>query len=250
MLVNLYIIGTILIAGFLGFLGGLLLLFKESWTEKFGAALVSFAAGSMLGAVFFDLLPESVDALGGLAFPLVLLGMLIFFLIEKFLILYHCHGNGVCETHNLRTTRPLILLGDSVHNFLDGVIIATSFLVSVPLGIVAAIAELAHELPQEIGDFAVLIRGGMKKGRVLLWNLVSEGASLLGGILVILLAGRISGLTSILLPIATGGFIYIAASDLIPELHRETHVRKSFVHVGMLVLGILVIAAISSFLET
>lgn len=245
---TIYIIVTILIAGLLGFLGGLLLLFRESWTKKFGAALVSFAAGSMLGAVFFDLLPASAEALGEAAFPLVLLGMLIFFLIEKFLILYHCHGNGVCEIHSLQATRPLILLGDSVHNFLDGVMIATSFLISVPLGIVAAIAELAHELPQEIGDFAVLLRGGMKKGRVLLWNIISEIASLFGGILVILLAGKIAGLTSILLPIATGGFIYIAASDLIPELHRETHVRKSFVHIGMLILGILIIAMISSIL--
>ena len=183
--ISFYIIGTILIAGLLGFVGGILLLWKESSTKKFSADLISFAAGTMLGAVFFDLLPESVEMAGRPAFPLVLLGMLIFFLIEKFLILYHCHETGVCEFHGLKTARPLVLLGDSVHNFLDGVIIATSFLVSVPLGIVAAIAELAHELPQEIGDFSILLRGGMKKGRVLLWNFISELASLAGGVLVI-----------------------------------------------------------------
>lgn len=248
-MLNIYILGTTLIAGLLGLVGGFLLLWKESFAKRFSSALISVAAGSMLGAVFFDLLPESIERAGNRAFLFVLAGIILFFLIEKFLILYHCHEHGVCETHNLRTTRPLILLGDSVHNFLDGVVIATSFLVSVPLGIVAAIATVAHELPQEIGDFGVLLHSGMKKGKVLLWNFISGLASLAGAVLVILLADKVEGLTAVLLPVATGGFIYIAASDLIPELHREVRVRSSLLHLVLLFSGIAVIWLATTLLE-
>lgn len=240
---TLWVIGTILIAGLLGFLGALLLLWRESFAKRFSIALVSFATGAMLGAVFFELLPESLEAVGTRAFPLVLVGILIFFVIEKLLIWYHCHNGGVCEVHRITTSKYLVLVGDSIHNFLDGVIIAAAFLISVPLGVVAAIAEFAHELPQEIGDFSIMLHSGMRRRAILLWNLVSEGASLLGGVLVLLLAGRVPGLISALIPIAAGGFIYIASADLIPELHREVRIRHSFFHFSLILAGIFVIAA-------
>ncbi len=246
---NFYIIGTILLAGILGFGGALLIFWKQTLAERLSSALISFAAGTMLGAVFFDLLPESIEALSTRALPLTLLGILLFFLLEKVVILYHCHGSDHCEHHGLASSRPLILLGDTLHNFLDGVIIATAFLVSVPLGIVAAVAEIAHEIPQEIGDFSVLLKSGMRRKGVIFWNIISELGSLAGGVLVILFASRVGGAVSFLLPIATGGFLYIASADLIPELHHEVRLKHSIGHIISLFVGLALIWTIGQFLE-
>lgn len=202
----------------------------------------------MLGAVFFDLLPEALEVSGKIALPLTLSGLLLFFLVEKGLLVYHCHETGSCDVHRLTASRWLIIVGDGAHNFLDGVIIATAFLTGWQTGIVVTLAVIAHEIPQEIGDFSILLQSGLSRARALFWNIISGLGSLLGAIAVLVLADRVTGLTNVLLPIAAGGFLYIASADLIPELHREVRLQHSLAHLVTLALGIAVIALISRYL--
>lgn len=236
-----WIIGTTLLSGLLGMTAAVILLYRKTFAERATIILLSFAAGSMLGAVFFDLLPESLEIVGEGALPLILLGILLFFLLEKGLLMHHHHEAGEWVAHRLEASKSLVLLGDAFHNFLDGVVIATAFLASTKLGIIAGIAVLAHELPQEIGDFGILLAGKMPRRRIIFWNIMSALASVLGAVLVIVLSGRLVGLTNALLPLATGGFLYIAIADLIPELHREVRWRHSVAHMGSLALGLIVI---------
>ncbi len=236
---------TVVISALLGLLGGVLLLWREKVLQKITHELLAFAVGAMLGVVMFDLLPESfadgasVERTG----IMICAGILLFYLIEKYFVINHCHTHGIeySERHKIPNTSAarLVSVGDTIHNFLDGVVIATAFLVSIPLGIVTAIAQVAHELPQEVGDFSIMLASGMKRGRVILWNIVSGMGSLIGALAVVLLSARIETLVQILLPVATGGFLYIALSDLIPELHHETRIKKSFYHFVLLCLGLL-----------
>ncbi len=245
MSINLIIILVVSAAGVLGFLGALLLLWKSDLVKKVAHYFLSFAVGAMLGAVFFDLLPESFELHDPhKASLLILLGIFVFFVVEKVLVIQHCHKHGidrkggVCDTTRLHSATSLVIVGDFIHNFLDGVLVASAFLVSIPVGISAAIAEIAHELPQEIGDFSVMIASGMKKARVLFWSIISELGSVLGAVLVIVFHNRVEGLAEMLLPIAAGGLLYIALSDLIPELHHENRINHSVVHLILIVLGI------------
>lgn len=241
------IIATSILSTLLGLSAAVLLLWRKKWAERLTIVLLSFAAGTMLGAVFFDLLPESLEANSTSALPLTLGGILLFFLIEKGMLVYHCHESGQCDVHRITASAYLVVIGDTVHNFLDGVIIATAFLTSLPLGFIAAVAVVAHELPQEIGDFSILLHGGMKRATVIFWNLLSGASSLLGAIAVLALSGRVERITDFLLPVAAGGFLYIAMADLIPELHQEVRFRHSFVHLVALGFGIAAIAALSSY---
>lgn len=241
-----YIFATILVATLLGLSGGLFLLWRRELVHKLARDLLSFAVGAMLGALSFDLIPESfnsgapVETVG----VRILVGILVFFAIERFFILNHCHTHGIefSARHkiNQRAAAELITLGDAIHNFLDGVVIATAFFVSIPVGIVTAVAQVAHELPQEISDFSIMLEAGMKRSRVLFFNLISGGASLLGGLLVIVLAHQSEIVTSILLPITAGGFLYITLSNLIPELQHETGVKKSLRHLSIILVGIFI----------
>lgn len=242
-----WIIGASIISTLLGLSGAALLLWRKRWAERLTVALLSFAAGTMLGAVFYDLLPEALEAVGSeLALQLTLLGLVLFFLIEKVLLVYHCHESGSCDMHRLTASKTLIIVGDAIHNTLDGVIIAASFLVSVPLGLITSLAVVAHEIPQEIGDFSILLQSGMDRARVVLWNVVSGAGSLFGALLVIFLSSQVVELTNLLIPVAAGGFLYIASADLIPELHREVRFRHSLVHLVTLILGLAAIAFVSS----
>ncbi len=243
--INLIIILVVSVGGLLGFSAALLLLWKDELVKKFAHYFLSFAVGAMLGAVFFDLLPESFELHDPhKASFLILVGIMVSFVIEKALVIQHCHKHGidrkggVCDTSRLHATSGLVIVGDFFHNFLDGVLVASAFLVSIPLGISAAIAEIAHELPQEVGDFSVLIASGMKKSKVLFWNVISELGSVLGAVFVILFAGRVEGLAGALLPISAGGLLYIALSDLIPELHHENRIDHSIAHLVLIVLGV------------
>ena len=248
MSINVIIILVVSGAGLLGFLGALLLLWKADLVKRIAHYFLSFAVGAMLGAVFFDLLPESFELHDAeKASLLILTGIIVSFVVEKVLVIQHCHKHGidrkggVCDTSRLHATSGLVIVGDFIHNFLDGVLVASAFLVSIPLGISAAIAEIAHELPQEIGDFSVLIASGMKRGKVLFWNVISELGSVLGAVLVILFAGHVEGLAAMLLPVAAGGLLYIALSDLVPELHHDNRVDHSIAHLVLIVLGVAVL---------
>ncbi len=216
---------------------------REGTLKRIVFILVAFSAGTLLGGAFLHLIAESVEALEIIGmntiFLVVILGFSVFFLMEKFLYWHHCH-NGVCDVHPYTY---LILFGDGIHNFIDGLIIAASFLVNPLFGVITTIMIISHEVPQELGDFGVLIHGGMEKKRALCYNFISQLASILGGIIGFFLAG-LGGFQAFLLPFAAGGFIYIAASDLIPELHKEIEKKKSILSFGFFIIGILFMLAV------
>jgi len=212
---------------------------------KISHLLASFAAGSLLGATFFDLLPEaahgSQDSNTDI-FLWTLVGFLFFFLLERFLHWFHHHdGHHGHMAEDAKPIIPLIVVGDSIHNFIDGVAIATTFLISVPLGIVTTLAVAAHEIPQEIGDFALLLHKGVKKWNVLLINLFSAATSILGVLIVFTVGEKAEGILPILLSLTAGFFLYIAASDLIPEIHHENRKGFALFESLLLILGVLVI---------
>ena len=210
---------------------------KEQVFKKALLLLVSFASGSLLGAAFLHLIPESLfpeslSAYNETAVIAILTGILVFFLLEKYLW-RHCHERE-CPIH---TFAYLNLLGDGVHNFIDGVVIAASFLASIPLGTATTLAVITHEIPQEIGDFGILVYGGLSKGKALSYNFLSAIIAVIGATLTYFFSSFFPNLT-LLLAFAAGGFIYIATTDLIPEMHKETKATKSAAQFLLLLLGI------------
>ncbi len=190
---------------------------KQDTLTKAIKYLVSFAAGGLLGGAFFHLLPESMETGNPSIFVYVLSGIMIFFLIEKFLHWRHCH-KGHCDAH---TFTYLNLIGDGIHNFIDGMIIAASFGADMRLGVVTTLAVAAHEIPQEIGDFGILVYGGFSKAKALLFNLLSGLTAMAGAVIAYFSFNQIVWLKEFLIPFTAGGFLYIALVDLIPELHKE-----------------------------
>ncbi len=247
-----YIIISVLAVSLVSLTGILTLVMRPRLLDKLLFALVSFAAGAMLGAAFLDLLPEAIEHSPNGVFTYVLGGIVIFFVLETFLYWYHCHS-GKCERHSSisgshaehhHVKMPftyLNLVGDGVHNFLDGAIIATSYLVSVPLGIVTSLAVVFHEIPQEIGDFGILIYGGFTRWQALAYNFLSALTAVVGAVLAYYFAGTIENFTEWMVPLAAGGFIYIAAVDLLPELHQTTNLKKATLQLFCFLLGIGVI---------
>lgn len=224
--------------------------FTIAWLGRHGAllALVAFAAGTLLGDAFLHLLPEAVEQAGGLGPRLaawVLGGFFTFFLLEVGFRWGHAHGEGA-HTHTGGTDEPPTparvapfawtnLVGDGVHNFVDGTLIAASYLVDAKLGIATTVAVAAHEIPQELGDFAVLIKAGLRARTALLYNLLSALLAFLGALVVLAVGLPTDTLTSYAVPLIAGGFIYIAAADLVPELHHHTGTR----YVPVILTGLL-----------
>lgn len=234
MMVLLWILAATVINGAIALVGGFSLLIKEKTLRKLLMVLVAFAAGAMLGGSFLHVLAESLESLSATtAFSFVLFGFVVFFLVERLLHWHHCH-DGKCETHPYT---HMLLFGDGIHNFIDGLVIAASFLVSVPFGIVTTVLIILHEIPQELGDFGVLLYGGLSRRKALSYNFLSQLTSVIGGVVGFLLAG-VENFSLLLLPFAAGGFLYIAASDLIPELHKETGFGRSMIYFVFLVMGI------------
>ncbi len=209
--------------------------------------LVSFAAGALLGDAAFHLLPE-IAADNQFSFStsaLIILGILIFFIVEKYFHWQHCH-EPECLEHGSSRRRALVainLIGDAVHNFIDGLIIAGSFAVSPLLGFSTTLAVFLHEIPQEIGDFAILIHAGLSRRRALALNLLSAGAAFLGGGLFFIFPNTATAITAVL-PFTVGGFLYIALSDLIPELHRERRPLHSAFQLVGIIFGLVVMATL------
>ncbi|OGC04987.1 hypothetical protein A2276_03435 [candidate division WOR-1 bacterium RIFOXYA12_FULL_43_27] len=230
------IIASTLIISLLSLAGVFTLAIKEAFLQRILLLLVGFSAGALTGGAFLHLLPESLEQLKpGETLLYALIGFTLFFLMERLLHWRHCH-EGKCDIHAFSY---LNLFGDGLHNFIDGLVIAASFIVSIPLGIATSIAVASHEIPQEIGDFGVLIYGGFSKSKALFFNFLSALTAVLGGVTGYYLSTTISGLAPMLLPITAGGFIYIAASDLIPELHKEKNNYKANLAFILFLLGIL-----------
>ncbi|HIH22341.1 TPA: ZIP family metal transporter [Candidatus Micrarchaeota archaeon] len=242
-----YILISVIAVSLISLIGIAILGLKERLTGKIVSLLVSFATGAMLGSAFLHLLPEAVEKTDGsnglmAMFLYVLLGIIIFFIIEKFVHWRHCHDSeagaeGECKIH---PTAYLNIVGDAVHNFMDGIVIATGFSAGIGTGIASTIAIIIHEIPQEIGDYAVLIHSGMDKKKALLYNFGSALFAVLGAVLAYYFINSISEFGTALVPIAAGGFIYIASADLIPTLHKETSPTRTIAQFAMMILGIAV----------
>lgn len=230
-----YALVSVLIVSLLSLIGLITLSFNDKLLKNILLYLVSFAAGGLLGDSFVHLLPEAVEKIGFsvmLSFY-VLLGIVVSFVIEKVIQWRHCHH----EEH-IHPFAVMNLFGDGVHNFIDGLIIGGSYLVSIPLGIATTIAVIFHEIPQEVGDFGVLLQGGFSKAKALFFNFISASLAIIGTIVALLLNVYIEKLDLFLVPFAAGSFIYIAASDLIPELHKETNVWRSLMQLLFFILGL------------
>lgn len=231
----------ILIAVFLisliSFVGAFTLFLKRNLLTRFLLLFIAFAAGAMLGGAFLHLLPESLP-LGESLFVYVILGIVLFFLLEKFLYWRHCHA-GICKVHPFTY---LNLVGDGIHNFIDGMIIASSFMSGMELGIATTVAVALHEVPQELGDFSVLIYGGMDSKKALFYNFLSALTAVAGALFVYFFFS-FANFGKYLLPLAAGSFIYIASSDLIPELHKTRKISDSVAQFLLFLFGIALMGA-------
>lgn len=202
--------------------------------------LIAYATGILLAAAFLGLIPEAIEAVDGEAhviMPFILGGILFFFFMEKIVIWRNCRDNA-CEVHS-HASGPIILLGDSLHNLTDGLVIAAAFLVDFALGIAAGITILIHELAHETGDFGILLHTGYSKKKAFTYNIVSSSTTIPAAIIGYFLLGNILFVVPFLLAIAAASFIYIALTDLTPELHKHTSLKYSFRQLILLLAGIL-----------
>lgn len=235
----LYALISVFIVSLISLVGVLTLAIKERQLKKILLFLVSFSAGALLGGAFIHLIPEAFEKLSHITASFyVLVGILIFFVLEKFIHWRHCHiPTSKQHPHPFAFMN---LIGDGLHNLIDGMIIGASYLVSIPLGIATTVAVFLHEIPQEIGDFGVLVYGGFKKTKALFFNFLSAITAIIGAVIALAIGTKTQTFALFLLPIAAGGFIYIAGSDLIPELHKESVPIKSLIQLISLIVGIAV----------
>lgn len=239
-----YTLASVLLVSLISLVGIVTLSFRETLLKHILIYFISFSAGSLLGDAFIHLLPEAAEKMGfGLNISLyVLSGIITYFIVEKFIRWRHCHIPAA-EEHP-HPFSLMILFGDAVHNFIDGLIIGASYLVSFPIGITTTLAVIFHEIPQEIGDFGSLLHGGFSKSKALFFNFLSAIAAVLGAIIILILGPYVEGMTTFLVPFAAGGFIYIASADLIPELHREVEIKKSILQLVFFIMGALVMLSL------
>ncbi len=253
-LMLIYALGGVVLSSILSLVGVITLFIRSSWLKHKLIYLVSFAAGALFGDALIHLLPEAVEEQGGFTLTVsvaVLLGIILSFIIEKFVHWHHCHHiNHTGHKHHLDHKQrgdalaAMNLFGDAMHNLIDGLIIGASFLVNVPVGIATTIAVLLHELPQELGDFGILLHSGLSKARALWYNFLVSLTGILGVFAAFFFNVYMSGLSNLLLPLSAGTFIYIAGSDLIPELHHEIKVERSILQLAMFILGIIVMLSL------
>jgi zinc and cadmium transporter len=236
-----YIILATVVVSLISFVGVITLILKNSVLNKILLVLVGLSAGALMGGAFLHLLPEGIESSEKFGMSLldvflfVLVGFILFFVVEKVLHWRHCH-RGECDVH---TFRYMNLLGDSIHNFIDGMIVAASFMSSIPLGITTTIAISTHEIPQEIGDFGVLIYGSFSKKKAITLNFLVALTAVVGGIVGYFISSGVENVVLYILPFAAGGFIYISATDLVPEIRKELDFKKYMVTLTVFICGIL-----------
>src|SRR3989344_3613652 len=240
----LYSLVSVLIVSLVSFFGVVALSIKTKKLKKILIYLVSFSAGALFGGAFFHLLPEIIEENGFtfLTSSLIVGGIILFFIIEKMVCWQHCH-HDISDNH-VHSFVFMNLIGDGVHNFLDGLLIGASYLINIPTGIASTIAVSLHEIPQEVGDFGILIYGGFSKAKALALNFASALTAVIGVIIALVANRYINNIEFFLIPIAIGGFIYIAGSDLIPELHKEFTIKKSLLQLLAFIFGVLVMVAL------
>lgn len=245
-----FIVFVTLVISLLGLIGGLLVLWREQKIKGLTKYLMSFAAGSILGAALLELLPEALEESPnphtiGLW---ILAGVLVFFVLEKLLILHHhthdestetqMHGD---EVHGFQAVRPLIIIGDALHNFLDGIVIAIAFLTDMRIGVITALAVIAHEIPQEIGDFGILLHSGMARRRVLFWNVLGALLGPLGAVVAFAARDTYEKIAPAALALVVGNFVYLALADLIPAIRHERKISNTVVQIVLVVIGVVLV---------
>ncbi len=245
----LYAILAVAVVSLLSLVGVFAISLKEATLDRILFVLLSFSAGSILGAAYLDLLPEAIQFLGeeqlSVAVLYVTLGFLGFFFLERFLYWYHGHVHGYeSEVEEKMTVKKFVYLnviGDGIHNLIDGMIIAASFLINITVGLATTVAVIFHELPQEIGDFGVLVYGGLTRYRALFVNFLSALTAIVG---VLISNYFLQDYAGFLMALAAGGFIYLAASELIPEIQKEKNIGKSIIQFVLFVFGIVLISSL------
>jgi len=225
-------------------IGVLTLFLRDELVDQLLLGLVALAAGSLIGGAFLHLLPRAIAESGSAdTLPLILFligGFCLFYVLEQFLHWHHHHA----ATHEHEPVSYLVLASDTLHNFIDGLVIAGAFLLGTPLGVVTTLAIALHEIPQEIGDFGVLVYGGFGRRRALVLNYLTQATVILGGVVGFFLGDVVTGLPSVLLSFAAGNFIYIASSDLIPEIKQESGVRRSILYFLVFLGGIVLMLGV------
>lgn len=242
--VYLYTFLSVVAVSLVSFTGLFIISLREDILRKYTFILLSVAVGALLGDAFIHLIPESLEEAANptLAALLIVGGIFFFFVLEKFL---HWHHHGEDTDQAVHPVGKLVILSDGVHNFIDGIIIAASFMVSIPLGIATTLAVILHEIPQEVGDFSVLLHAGYSKTKALWLNFLSALAALLGSFLFFLLGTWLESSLPYLLAVAAGGFIYIAIADLIPELHKTKNTTHSFYQLLAVIVGVLTMLSLT-----
>ena len=240
----LYSLTSVVIVSLISLIGVFTIAINEERLKRLLTFLVSFAVGGLFGDVFIHILPDvfkkSASTLS-VSFG-ILAGILLFFILEKFIYWRHCHS-GICEMHD----KPFVwinLIGDGVHNFIDGIIIGASYCVGLGIGITTTLAVILHEIPQEIGDFGILVNGGLTRKKALFLNFLCASVAILGTVIALVIGPTIKDFSMYILPLTAGGFIYLAGSDLIPELHREVEFSRSLLQLVSIVLGVVVMASL------
>ncbi|MBT3405965.1 ZIP family metal transporter [Candidatus Woesearchaeota archaeon] len=243
-----YALISVLVVSLVSIVFAIPFLLKKKISSKVLLFLLSFSVGVLLSTVFMNFLPEVMEHSHGIGASLFILsGFLVMFILEKFIHSHHqkkCEKNGCGHSHAYHLA-PINLIGDAVHNFIDGLVIAGAYAVNVTLGVAATISIIFHEIPQEIADFGVLIYSGMSRKKALLFNVMSAVTAIIGTVIGILLIDKLHGFIDFIIPFAAGNFIYIAASNLVPQLHRHCKLKDTILHIFAIVLGVALVALIT-----
>lgn len=232
----LWALGAVIIVSLVSLVGVFSLPLSDKKLRSSLILMVSFAAGALLGDVLLHIFPEAVREVGGFTFAIsipVFIGIIFSLMVEKVIHWHHCHNPG----EHVHAVGIISLFGDAVHNFIDGVLIAASFLVSVPVGVATTIAVVAHEIPHELGNFAILVHSGFTKHKAILANFATACTAVLGAIFVFALS-QVTSFTHFLLPFAAGNFLYISLADLVPELHKQPEAKTALAQIICFLLGI------------
>jgi zinc and cadmium transporter len=230
-------------------------LFSKLKMVNYADYFVSFAVGTLLGAAFLEIIPHAYELSRNLhqISLIVLVGILIFFILEKLLVWRHCHGSH-CENHSPVVNHDvkkgsILIIGDCFHNFIDGILIASAFIVDINLGLITALAIIVHEIPQEISNFSILINSGYSLSRTLLMNVITGFAMIIGAILAYSVLNDLEFLIPIILAFAASSMIYVAISDLIPSLHKKVEIKQTFQQTFSIFLGVLIIYFLHSLIH-
>lgn len=237
-----YILLSVFVVSLISLIGIVTFSIKKEFLSKIIGLLVAFAAGSFLGVTFFELIPEVIDEGGDAKIVYVLFGIILFFIVESFICWHHCHKHS--------TAKPITYLnivGEAVHNFIDGAVIAAAYLVNIPTGLATTAAIIFHEIPQEISDFAILLHGGFSRQKAVLANFLVSLTAVAGAIIAYVFLDFVKQGTIFLLGIAAGGFIYMATTDILPELHKEKQFMKILSQFISFMIGIVIMFLVTSF---